>query len=83
MLMKKVLALEYLHPVETGDKVEACLAFLSGSLRFVWIHLWIFHGVVPDRDCCARWTAITDLDLDRLCSYIIFILVIALLHLRR
>ena len=57
MLMEEVLTLEHLLPVDTNDKVEMGLAFLNGSLRFVPMHLWIVHGVVPDRECCARWAA--------------------------
>ena len=57
MLMKEVLAFEHMLPVETDDKVEVGLAFFDGSLDLVSIHLWISHGIVLDRECCARWTA--------------------------
>ena len=52
--MEEVLALEHLLPVEADDKVEVGIAFLNGSLHLVSIHLWIVHGVIPDRECRAR-----------------------------
>ena len=57
MYVENVLTLEHLLTVEAGNTIEMGLAFFIGSLHFVSIHLWIVHGVVPYRECCAWWTA--------------------------